>query len=451
MIAPASPNFNHHGISDKIKKRTPGRSMKLVGDLYLLVGRTDLALKFYTNAIDATKSASDFQWQASAIEGLICTQMITALKKVDPTTEFGEGIGTFNVGFATSLMILKLAKIMPDLQTLIVELPERYREVIGLYDRAIEVGDCNGFAILQHEACFKVCDLLSAAFKLNVRLFFAGGPYIQVFHSESKNIGAELISAARNASQQASKLDVDSESSGASILECWSWVLRAHSSGSWSDAPLKYQVQCLAKIAALALKLGMMRKYAFFLRLAGISIHALDPMSQSAVSCLMKSHDVIRSGWESLNLTILNESMRVSESTGDHESTFKIAKMLLQMHPLTTSTVQMQTSAILQKVKVFLAPHQKRSSGSLEIKFLNSITMMPYLDSNIRTATPLNTIMKSPGDVKPADREIFLYNPYQKQRANAASHLVCNDIFSVNVSLNNPFKFDLEVNRIYLQ
>jgi hypothetical protein len=78
------------GSVEKNKKRTPGRALKLIGDLYLLSGRIDLALKLYIicncslyNAIEAAKGHSDFYWQASATESFLSAYLISIIN-TDP-------------------------------------------------------------------------------------------------------------------------------------------------------------------------------------------------------------------------------------------------------------------------------------------------------------------------------------------------------------------------------
>ncbi|KAI7862240.1 TRAPP II complex [Spinellus fusiger] len=75
-----SRSTSAHGASSndigKTKRRTPGRIKKLLADFYLLAGRLPDAINHYQQAIDMTKSQSDFLWLASAMEGLTCANLL---------------------------------------------------------------------------------------------------------------------------------------------------------------------------------------------------------------------------------------------------------------------------------------------------------------------------------------------------------------------------------------
>lgn len=72
-------NSNLHGI-EKVKKRSPARVQKLMADLYLLAGRIEIAQQSYVNAIELCKLNNDLQWQASALEGYLCTYLVSIIR-----------------------------------------------------------------------------------------------------------------------------------------------------------------------------------------------------------------------------------------------------------------------------------------------------------------------------------------------------------------------------------
>lgn len=66
--------------AEKMKKRSPARVQKLMADLYLLAGRIEKALQSYISAIELCKLNNDLQWQASALEGYLCCQLLSIMK-----------------------------------------------------------------------------------------------------------------------------------------------------------------------------------------------------------------------------------------------------------------------------------------------------------------------------------------------------------------------------------
>ena len=66
---------------DKVKKRTTGRALKILGEMYLLAGRLDLALQYLGQAIDDSKALHDYQWYASALDSNFCTKLLMLLNQ----------------------------------------------------------------------------------------------------------------------------------------------------------------------------------------------------------------------------------------------------------------------------------------------------------------------------------------------------------------------------------
>ncbi|RKP17193.1 hypothetical protein ROZALSC1DRAFT_30977, partial [Rozella allomycis CSF55] len=109
----------------KLKKRAPGRALKLVGDLNLLVGNIQGATQNYSMAIDAAKLGLDYIWQASAIEGILSANYLVAWREGDKE----------------------------HLRERLEDFPERYKDVIMLYERGVA-------HLLASEACLNLARVL---------------------------------------------------------------------------------------------------------------------------------------------------------------------------------------------------------------------------------------------------------------------------------------------------
>ncbi|KAK9234870.1 TRAPP II complex [Lipomyces kononenkoae] len=67
--------LSHH--TERQRMRRKGRSMKIIGNMYLLAGRTFDALKEYTEALNVLKGVNDHLWHASCLEGIgICMAIL---------------------------------------------------------------------------------------------------------------------------------------------------------------------------------------------------------------------------------------------------------------------------------------------------------------------------------------------------------------------------------------
>jgi hypothetical protein len=82
MQADLIASFNSTEEATKAKKRTPGRALKLIGDLNLLGGNLKAAADYYLNAIEVCKLNMDYLWHASAIEGSLITHYLRIVRNV---------------------------------------------------------------------------------------------------------------------------------------------------------------------------------------------------------------------------------------------------------------------------------------------------------------------------------------------------------------------------------
>ncbi|KAI8803231.1 transport protein Trs120 or TRAPPC9 TRAPP II complex subunit-domain-containing protein [Cladochytrium replicatum] len=143
--------------ADKGKKRSPARAQKLLGDLYLMSGRLDLALTCYSQAAEQMKSNADYIWQAAALEGYVTSMTLSLLAKagVGPQApmsmiETGDSIeeedkddsdlqaplpGSVALVAPTIESMFMAGQTHPQLRNLICEIPDRYRDIVLLYER----------------------------------------------------------------------------------------------------------------------------------------------------------------------------------------------------------------------------------------------------------------------------------------------------------------------------
>lgn len=71
LLAPRSTFFSFR----QARRRCQSRLNKHLGDLCVLLGQHEAALKYYSQATDQLKSANDWLWMAAALEGQCCASI----------------------------------------------------------------------------------------------------------------------------------------------------------------------------------------------------------------------------------------------------------------------------------------------------------------------------------------------------------------------------------------
>ncbi|KAL5039848.1 hypothetical protein BDV3_003227 [Batrachochytrium dendrobatidis] len=217
---------------DKSRKRTPARIQKLLGDLYLIAGRLDMAIASFFAAIESTKNSGDLQWQAAAMESLCCAQLLSLSdkiglcnstrntivsyqdSKVDTDSMVSGGVAstatTPNMDTSlnaaqncsasvltsclpTTIDLISASKISKQLSAFLSDLPERFREMVYLYDRSIAFGAPGFYPIMQVLASIKMATFLAYVCMDKYMISFGvNGAHIAYWSSETRGIGAEI-------------------------------------------------------------------------------------------------------------------------------------------------------------------------------------------------------------------------------------------------------------------
>ncbi|KAI8916253.1 transport protein Trs120 or TRAPPC9 TRAPP II complex subunit-domain-containing protein [Gorgonomyces haynaldii] len=459
--------------AEKIKKRTPGRQQKLIGDVYLMVGKLDTAIMYFTQAVELSKQTQDYQWQASATEGLLCSQLLKLLPESDQFTKDKPLIP----GLATNRDIIARAKLVSGLQLFVVELPEKYREIVSLYDRHYQFGSLGFYPILQHHACFKMAQFLIDVHETNFKAAFYNGPGIASWPVESKMIpdirgqGTPIIPSVPS-QQSFALLDgiVLQNGLGASKLDILTWISRAWLSGS-DFMSLKDHLRSLSMLSILCGRIGKTRKQAFFLRLAALCSQTLIAKSnlkpspapirlfKSCFTLLNQQSDPvknIRHGWPGLQVGVLREAIEMSEAVMDHVSTVYFTSILLRnLYQHLSRQEQQMLSDILSRVVTFAkaSVQEQAESTTLQkplIKTEDRLLGVPHLLS-MTLVQPPNGLMVYKHEIQQQEKQVFLHNPFEKKtKKEQTIYGVCGEVLYVDIGLSNPFSFDIDVQQLSL-
>ncbi|KAJ3037124.1 hypothetical protein HDV00_002069 [Rhizophlyctis rosea] len=292
---------------DKTKKRTPGRIAKLVGDLWLLCGRVDLAVSSYNSAIDTMKSLGDYQWQGAATENLICAQLIALLKRAgfgpSPSTSL-ENISSPAIptpspraplSLPTYTQLFAAASTSASLRSLCQDLAEKYRDIINLHDKAYSPGQPGYYPYLQICAYLDMANYTAAIWAGGFNGVLTGGAGFQLVGAESKGIAADILASTLQRGQGGSAAGTPSSATpsgggasatldrekivlgngtGATRVDVSTWVMRAWASGV-EYLSVGDQVECCGRMAQCYGGVGWGRKHAFFVRQMALLVGSL--------------------------------------------------------------------------------------------------------------------------------------------------------------------------------
>jgi hypothetical protein len=494
---------------EKTKRKTPARAQKLLGDLYLLGGRLDLAIECFATAIEGAKNNGDFQWHASALEGFTCARLLTLVYGAMSDDEDDRVLKPL----PTCVEIVELAKGNKELFNWLCEIPERYREIIKLHETSYPYGSLGFYPIFQIFCMLRCAEFLLAAYSTRFTGVFLNSASI-AWYTESKSLTAEL--AARMASTSAalqpltqnsvtllpqpSTVQLDKatfqEGKGASKLDVLSWLTRASLCGNEYLTP-QDQVYVLSSIAALCGRLGAYRKHAFFLRLVATAAHQMGnkstPLSKRytidsnpSLSCMRRvckilecgdqptvdddyrwleryyssdPNHTVEYGWPSLRIGIYKEAIQISELSQDYvNSLLFTAELLRKLYFHLSKKDQAHYSEMLQKVVMY---HRKQSLKQP----LNNSSIFPLIRGGhgIILGVP---VVKKMEIIQPMSRYIvthhqpraksdakstFLYSPFAKKDNKEKKVLfAANELIAVDVTLANPFLFDIDVQMMSL-
>ncbi|KAJ1562237.1 Trafficking protein particle complex subunit 9, partial [Nowakowskiella sp. JEL0078] len=345
----SSLGFNVGGLSftssdNKIKKRTPSRAQKLIGDIYLMAGRYDLASASYLAAIEQMRPNGDLQWQGAAAEAYYLATLLSLLGKAGITpqaplsmieTDQEEIVeedddmippmqGSAILTPPTTDAIFQAASTNSQLRNFVNELPEKYREIVTLYERGSGIqstGFVGGgiisvsgnltynqqssnsnqpqlnqpastfYPLLQIAASLKMAKFLVSMWcarytgtTVNGSAFpFSPADKGGIAEYASNIVGANprVVTVDRGSTGTSSSggtsqvLSLDRtiaiNTAGVSRSEISSWVMKAWASGI-EYLNVADQIWCVTTMAAVYASIGYKRKHAFYLRQAALLV-----------------------------------------------------------------------------------------------------------------------------------------------------------------------------------
>ncbi|CAO3613143.1 unnamed protein product [Cunninghamella blakesleeana] len=286
-------NLNNTDLT-KTKRRTPGRIKKLFADFYLLAGRLPDAITHYQQAIEMTKTTSDFLWLASAMEGLACANLLLEYlqgdvghivsRKVDPPSPTDLPMSPTTKDHGMEDISLKPAP------STFADLIDQYTALIQYYNKVNSTSSIPLPGLIYAEACAKVARLLltvhrNKGWNDNVLTLVVQGKITHDTFSHksdddennNNNDNGKINNKDEN-NDKSSKSNRISSSSTTPVsiprYEIAEWVMKIWSV-KLNDLPLLDQINLMTQMSTILSSIGYHRKAAWLMH---ESIHSILPL-----------------------------------------------------------------------------------------------------------------------------------------------------------------------------
>lgn len=468
-------------------QRQSGRHSKLMGNFFLLAGRCNDALQYFTDAAINCKKCDDYLWLASALEGLAVSSFLLsdlglpyhvqnpmlasvlqisrnrlltlgnsshrmstdsvssrlASNIVSPRNSTSSSLG-FGISSAT------LSGAVPDLSSM--PLPEFLRLLSSKASQyyqlsASEIEDCVPDLVY--------VESLIRSIKLMITIYLVGsGPLESIFNSVIKSTPI-VLAGARDGSH-VSKGDI---------------ILEIDKVFSLQLVDLDFAEQCrvYCALASIYSDLKLYRKQAFILRIllvallpevdrvesgqsmglrssiAGIflllfKVYRIDIEPESSAS-LAKDHI---SDWSTLQILLIKICLRIAEAQHDYVTLAKLCVLTFTryLHCLLAED-QIKLRNKLNWLNLWLGDNNKNTLPYPDpflvrkIKYVvapSGSDLVPFADAEQETGSLGND-------------SAIIFDPFSKSKVSANKEkIICVDeVHQIKVTMQNPFPYEVEV------
>lgn len=470
-------NSTNTSTLEKSKAQGHGRQMKFLGDLLLVSGFTNEALKHYTEAATVAKSYSDFLWQAAALDGIGVSIVVLSC--------YGIPFQIPQIASSTPLAIVGKNEETPPARSehnLIDFLPNLFSSILGLYNRSTSTLHDQVPPIILAESSLRLSNFLAA-------IYISGGL--------NKSALMQCVTGQFHGITGRRKADYPPRA------EIAAWAMRAYSE-TIDSLSLADKVHIYAGLASLLGTVGYLRRRAMFLReivlalvpalvharvadAAGKGIHpaatfalsskanASHSMTQHAgqslnsLSSLLAdicysygvpapgNRDALQQsilggyGWPEIRSQILRDCITLCEAISDFDGYLKYSTRVLELNACSMSKdEQVRLVATIPRV---LAAAKRSGHTDLEMNYWDHWLLRDITIDITQTEIPIKrkTTDLLAAEKGIAEKDPFLYNAFAKQTAILQALVaVQGEPFSANVTLQNPFEYDLEATTISL-
>ncbi|KAI8355172.1 TRAPP II complex [Blakeslea trispora] len=457
---------------NRTKKRTAGRIQKLLADFYLLAGRLPDAIHYYDQAIESTKTMSDFLWLASAMEGWLCATFLLEHLQIDighivsRTTPYMHSTDS-----PTGQVELPPTPTTPKASRSTLDLfMEQYSLIYTYYNRVTLTASLPTPDIVFAESCMRIARVLTTAYlndgwnETTAQLIMQGklsqGDIEKNKHSLSGiaryHIGDWVTKIWKTRIDQMGLLNQISLFNGMSLIYS---CIGYHRKAAWT---MHQSVKCMLPLTIQYRRsnlarnktsdqgvLDMLRKICGTYGIGESVVQLGNPG--------LDDNDAVSScpqfGWPALQIEILKQCISVSEALIDNGLRLYYTNVLLRrLYQFLPKVEQMNLATTIEVIIVQFNRDKKAVPTSMNYWGINLVSSIELKKPISRKAVYAHSIKKEVVEEKKAlSDDPFIYNPYvKKQDTSQKVVLVKNELSEFHVSLLNPFGFDLELQSIVL-
>ncbi|KAI8375365.1 TRAPP II complex [Choanephora cucurbitarum] len=453
---------------NRSKKRTPGRIQKLLGDFYLLAGRLPDAIHYYDQAIESNKTMSDFLWLTSAMEGWLCATFLLEHLQIDighivsrmvfPSTQ-PSYTSSDQVELPPTPTTPKAPRSMLDL------LIEQYSLIYTYYGRVTLTASFPAPDIVFAESCLRIARVLTTAYlnggwnDTTVQCIMEGELSQGKIKGVQKQsgikqcqIGDWVTKIWKIRMDQLSLLDQISLLNGMSLIYS---CIGYHRKAAWTrHQSVKSMLPLIVQHRRSNLSkdklsdqgvLDMLKQVCEIYGVGEKSIRLADQGESP------KSHDLF--GWPALQSEVLKQCISISEALIDNNLRLYYTNVLLRsLYQYIPKAEQIKLATTIQSIIVHSNRDKKAMSSSMNYWGVNLVSSIELKKLISRKAVYAHSAKQEPvKENKEISDDPFIYNPFaKKQVVHQKAVLVKNELSEFQVSLLNPFGFDLELQNIVL-
>ncbi|GAA5816543.1 hypothetical protein MFLAVUS_010073 [Mucor flavus] len=502
------------GETVRTKKRTPGRIKKLLGDFYLLAGRLPDAVNYYDQAIEMTKITSDFLWLASAMEGWISATLLLEYLQEDIGHIVSRNpiIPDINAvdGEEEQISADTTTTIIQGPRSTLTVIVETYSKIVTNYSRVALTANFPVPDLVYAESCLKVSRVLTTAYLNNgwnestMTLLVHGKLRQDENEKTFKSDSTPFLSITELASYKKSGLPRHD------IAEWVTKIWEIHI----SELALLDQINITASMSLIYSSIGYYRKAAWLMnesveRMLPLLIqHRRTGLSKAGNRLISENHDsgvleIIKRicevygigernvhdggaleamqredqgiftniankrnpqgakstfGWPELQIDVLKQCITVSDALIDNGSRLYYTTVLLKnLYRYIPKAEQIRLATTIQGLVASSNTNKRAYSPSEKINYwgVNIVSSIEAKKPISRKAVYLHPIkneaIENAKKDNPEDADPFIYNPFAKKAdLTYKIVLVKDEVSEFNVTLINPFGFDLELQNIIL-
>ncbi|KAI7885172.1 Trs120-domain-containing protein [Lichtheimia hyalospora FSU 10163] len=500
----------NQGDNGKTKRRTPARVKKLLADLYLLAGRLPDAVNHYTQAIEMTKTTSDYLWLGSAMEGLTCATLLLGYLHADvghivSRSQSAPGGSTPETP-STPTTDASPSTLLDDTTSTVAQVLQRYTTLLDYYDKVSTTSNIPMPTLIYAETLVKM-----ARFMLTV---YANKGWSD--HTLSLLVQGKL-SSQDNGILTGPQRFISIED----MMRCKESGIPRRDIAEWAtkiwvaqldDLSLLDQINLMTHMSSVLNAIGYHRKSAWLMY---ESVNRMLPLLIQGRATLASSRDTTKKdfgksddgileilkricevyglgernvhdggtldalqgqddgsdknvgdgvrgavakeplhfGWPKLQIDILRQCIAIAEALPDYGAVLYYTTVLLKnLYQYISKEEQIRLATSIQRI-VAMGKRVRQVESNVNYWGVNIVSAVEALLPIPRKAVYQHSVKGrvSPAAAAAANGDPFIYNPFsQKRNEKQSVILVKNELCDFRVTLTNPFGFDLELQNVVL-